>query len=501
MNIHRQLRWKMTLSYTLVTVGALLVITLIVGGILFSRFLMPANALDPEQMIVYWLNDRTSSSYPMLSRVLSQSPVDIEMLQLYLRDSESKITNSSLFRIGSLEFWATSRASIRILALDAKGVVLGTSVPDDPVIASQVGHAIDPSQFPGLQAPFQAAQIGDTTPRHLYTEMVPNQKYVFASPVFDSIGPDKSRIVGIAVILFDAVPTQQDTPQYILNLAGRSLLIFLLAAGTMGTIFGAFFAHGLAARFKRISAATDLWSRGDFSSYIDDTAGDEISQLAHRLNDMAGQLQGLLRRRQDMAVSEERNRLARDLHDSAKQQALAASFELGTALTLYERDPADAKKHLLEADALVDTVRKELTNLVDELRPPSLDGQDFFETLTEYALDWSHRCGIEVDLDIQRNDKLSLANRETLFRIVQEALANINRHSAARRAGVSLEFEQDRIILTIRDDGRGFDTQARHGGLGLRSMQERAEALGGTLTVESAPGSGTQVRAALKREN
>ena len=69
---------------------------------------------------------------------------------------------------------------------------------------------------------------------------------------------------------------------------------------------------------------------------------------------MARQLQGLLRTRQDMAVSEERNRLARDLHDSAKQQALAASFELGTALTLYERDPQEAKKHLAEADTLVD---------------------------------------------------------------------------------------------------------------------------------------------------
>ena len=82
-----------------------------------------------------------------------------------------------------------------------------------------------------------------------------------------------------------------------------------------------------------------------------------------------------------MAVSEERNRLARDLHDSAKQQALAASFELGTALTLYDLDPGGAKNHLVEADALVDSVRTELTNLVDELRPQSMDGQDFSEIL------------------------------------------------------------------------------------------------------------------------
>ena len=105
-----------------------------------------------------------------------------------------------------------------------------------------------------------------------------------------------------------------------------------------------------------------------------------------------------------MAVSEERNRLARDLHDSAKQQALAASFELGTALTLYERDPDGAKHHLVEADALVDSVRKELTNLVHELRPQDMDGQDFSETLKEYAFEWSHRNGIEMNFHVEGNN-------------------------------------------------------------------------------------------------
>ena len=107
-----------------------------------------------------------------------------------------------------------------------------------------------------------------------------------------------------------------------------------------------------------------------------------------------------------MAVSEERNRLARDLHDSAKQQALAASFELGTALTLYERDPDEAKKHLAEADTLVDSVRKELTNLVDELRPQSMDGEDFSEILKEYGMEWSHRSGIELNFHVEGNDEI-----------------------------------------------------------------------------------------------
>jgi NarL family two-component system sensor histidine kinase LiaS len=216
---------------------------------------------------------------------------------------------------------------------------------------------------------------------------------------------------------------------------------------------------------------------------------------------MARQLQSLLTRRQDMAVSEERNRLARDLHDSAKQQALAASLELGTALTLYDRDPGGAKKHLLEADALVDSVRKELTNLVDELRPQSMDGQDFSEILKEQALEWSHRSGIELRTNIEGHAELSLAIRETLFRITQEALSNVARHSSAGHVDVFLEYGPDIVTLIVKDDGRGFDMSAKHVGLGLHSMQERSQALGGSFTVESAPGQGTKIKVTLPKES
>jgi NarL family two-component system sensor histidine kinase LiaS len=181
--------------------------------------------------------------------------------------------------------------------------------------------------------------------------------------------------------------------------------------------------------------------------------------------------------------------------------ALAASFQLGTALTLYDRDPQIAKNHLVEADALVDSVRDELTNLVHELRPQPVDGQDFSETLKEYVLDWSHRSGIEIeiDIDIKGNNGLSLVTREALFRIAQEALANIARHSSASCADVSLEYETDMVKMIIKDNGHGFDQRLRKGGLGLDSMRERAEALGGSFTVESSPGQGTKIEVTLPR--
>ena len=502
MNIFRQLRWKLTLSYTLVTVGALLVITLILGGIVFTQVFIPTKNFSPDQMIDDWMNSRAPSAYPMWRQLLSQSPVDIELINEYLKDPESNINKVSLFQIGALDFWVTIKASIRLSIFSPEGILLGTSVPDDPLFGPAIGRSFDPGQVPGLEAPFHAAQAGYITTGHLYTELVPNQKIVFAAPVFNRASGYEHQVVGVVVIIFDAIPTEEDIPAYTLNLAVTSLVIFLIGAGLMGAIFGSYFAHGLATRFNRLSAATDLWSEGDFSKYIEDATGDEISHFAQRLNNMSRQLQSLLRSRQDMAVSEERNRLARDLHDSAKQQALAASFELGTAITLYERDPQEAKKHLTEADTLVDSVRRELTDLVEELRPQTMNGEDFSKILKEYGSEWSHRSGIRLNFLVDGSDEnLHPVTRETLFRIAQEALANVARHSSASRVELSIEYGKDAVTLVIKDDGRGFDKSVIHSGLGLHSMQERAESLSGSFSVASEPGRGTRIVVALPRSS
>ena len=166
MKTFRQLRWKMTLSYTLVTVGALLVITLIVGVIVFTQVFVPVQNFAPEQMIDAWMNSRISSNYPTLCQLLSQSPVDTELLRVYMADPQSNINSISLFRIGALDFWVTTKASIRFSIFSPQGVLLGTSVPDDPVFGPAVGRSFDPGQVPGLEAPFRAAQAGDTIPAH-----------------------------------------------------------------------------------------------------------------------------------------------------------------------------------------------------------------------------------------------------------------------------------------------------------------------------------------------
>jgi NarL family two-component system sensor histidine kinase LiaS len=433
---------------------------------------------------------------PLLSQILSQSPVDTELLRLLLKDTSGTITNYEFLQIGSLQFSVNTIAMLRVLIIGADGILLGRSEMGLPEKLT-VGEPFDPGQFQGLETPYKAAQAGETNPENLYKIYEPNRRFVLAIPILNPQSKNENYVEGVMVFMVDSLPTQKIVPSQILNIAGKSLLIFLFGIGIMGTLFGAFFAHGLSERFNRLSTTIDAWSEGDISKFINDTTGDEISQLAQRLNNMAKQLQELMRRRQDMAVSEERNRLARDLHDSAKQQALAASFQLGTALALYEREPQTAKKHLEEADALVDSVRNELTNLVHELRPHTIDGQDFSEILKEYTFDWSQRSGVEANVNVEGSNETTLEIREALFRIVQEALANIARHSSASSMEIDLRFEANNVSMTIKDNGKGFDVSATHNGLGLSSMRERTEVLGGSFFVKSDINQGTEVLVTL----
>ena len=127
---------------------------------------------------------------------------------------------------------------------------------------------------------------------------------------------------------------------------GIGLLIITAFAGLLGMVFGSLTARGLAERLKRVLVSTQAWSRGDFSVFVNDPTGDELGQMAHGLNIMAAKLENLLEERRKLSIVDERNRLARDLHDSVKQQAFAASAQLGAARTHFGSDPAEAEIHL-----------------------------------------------------------------------------------------------------------------------------------------------------------
>lgn len=494
-SMFQKLRWKLTLSYSAVTVSALLVIVLILGALLFSRVLLPLDMLDGTITPTTWIQLVRNDNPELFRYILSQEPIDTELISHILQESEFQVTFYDLLRVGDLELRLRTVGEASSLLLDTSGNLLGTSNTDF-VSQDAVGQPLDTEILPGLEGPLEAALLGDLNADRLFVTLEANEQFYFAVPLVDETGQN---VLGVAVIYIENLPTEDDLFSNMLTLLGRSALILLFSAGLVGLYFGYLTAKGMVNRLEHASDVTDAWSQGNFSEFIEDPVNDEIGKLGQGLNRMALQLKNLLKRREEIAVLEERNRLARDLHDSAKQQALAASFQIGTALTLYDQDPKTAKGHLEEAERLVDGVREELSDLITELRPQDLEKKSLGEILSEYAIDWSHQNEFELELDIPKDTLLSIGGKQTLLRILQEALANIARHSEGTHVAIKLDSDGDEVTMVVKDNGKGFSPDEVTRGIGLHSMHERAESLGGSMELTSAPGEGTSISVRIHR--
>ncbi len=485
----RNLRWQLTLRYSAVTVSALFVVVLVLGALLFSRVMLPLDVLNESLSPSTWIQMARNDAPDLLRHILSQDPIDTDIVSGLLQLSEIQVTNSELMRFGDVQIQLRTIGQESLLLLDSKGILLGSS-DTDLVSPDAVGKPLDTNILPGLDGPLEAALSGDLNSDHLFVTLKENEEFFFAVPIADESGWN---VLGVAIFYVEKLPTEDDFISNTLILLGRSALILLFSAGLAGLYFGFLTAKGMVKRLQHASDVTEAWSRGDFSAFIEDAVQDEIGKLGRQLNRMALQLKDLLKRREEIAVVEERNRLARDLHDSAKQQALAASFQIGTALTLHDRDPQMARNHLEEAERLVDSVREELTDLIMELRPQDFEAKPIEEILSEVVIDWSSQHEFEVEQDLQKGLVLPLSAKQTLLRILQEALANIARHSQGTHVSIRLDSQDDVVKLVVRDNGVGFKPEKVAHGIGIHSMRERTEALGGSMELVSAPGEGTVI--------
>lgn len=201
---------------------------------------------------------------------------------------------------------------------------------------------------------------------------------------------------------------------------------------------------------------------------------------------------------QDRAALDERQRLARELHDSVSQALYGIALGTRTARTLLDRDPTQAAEPLDYVLSLTDTAMEEMRALILELRPESLERDGLASALRKLAEATQHRQRLLVQAHICGEPALPLETKQALYRIAQEALHNAVKHAHATTLDLTLETSPDAITLTVADDGAGFDPSGSFPGhLGLRSMRERMARLGGDLSITSAPNQGTTVRATL----
>lgn len=247
-------------------------------------------------------------------------------------------------------------------------------------------------------------------------------------------------------------------------------------------------------RLERLVQAVDVWARGSFDVRPHDDSPDEIGILTRRLQVMADQLQQTVATEQALAAARERDRMARDLHDTVKQQVFAIQMELTAARNLLDPDPKAAAQRLTEAIDHTRHVQHDLNSLIKQAAPAGLEHKTLGIALREY-IGQVDMLGTDLTLHVTGDRDLPLEIEEELFRMVQGALANVAKHSQADVARIELEINTAEILVRVADNGVGFDVYgpSMHG-FGLESMRTRVAKIGGGMEINSQPGAGTVLK-------
>ncbi len=205
----------------------------------------------------------------------------------------------------------------------------------------------------------------------------------------------------------------------------------------------------------------------------------------------------------EAAAQEERNRLARDLHDAVKQQIFAIQTNAATAEARFDTDPPGARDALARIRQSAREAVAEMQALLDQLRAAPLGTTGLVEAIRQQCEALGFRTGADVEVEVGEmppQDAFEPGALQAIFRIAQEALANVGRHARARHVRVALGATPGGFELTVRDDGRGFDEDRRAGGMGVQNMQARAGEIGGSVEVRSTNGAGTLVTLSIPLE-
>lgn len=489
-NFFRRLQWKLTLSYAVVTAGTVIILTALLVSI--------AVYFESQN------NSRTFSSF-YWSKTAFQDNIP------YLLD-DPKALQSWLERVQETGFDWNDFQSITVRetldyanTLVVKDQPIYVLDPDLNLIAAApldnpnlIGKPFRPRALIGfsMESILDAALIGD---KNYYAQSIPSPDgtRLVAFPLRKS---DEEPVVAIVVYHLSPVAFVTPTNLYLYQtFFFVTMFVMFIVALPVGAIFGWLVTRGLRKRLVTLSAASQAWSKGDFAVSPRDPSGDEIGELTRNLTGMTEQLQTLIHNKDELARLEERNRLARDLHDTVKQQTYAARMQLTAAKNLLTSDPTAAAGHIETALQLNRETQQELKLIIDELRPAALQGKGLAHAVKEYASRWQEHTGIKVETVISGERPLPLDVEQTLYRVLQEALSNISRHAEADTVGLSLNMTAEKVTLTIADNGRGFAmNEVSSSSYGLTGMKTRLIEVGGTLKVDSTLSAGTTISAEIQ---
>lgn len=262
--------------------------------------------------------------------------------------------------------------------------------------------------------------------------------------------------------------------------------LLLLISGLMGTLAGVLVSRYISRRIVRITNSAAAWSRGEFVP-IADPNRDELSELGAELDRRALELAQLMDARRGAAIRDERDRIARDLHDVVKQRAFALSLNIATVQALLASAPEQADVRLRMAIEQAEALSRDLSDTIFDLR--EAQGGQWFEALQHQLHDLALSGGLHFAARVSTAEAVLLAKldpniADAIALILREGLSNVLRHAHATQ--VELECAAaPALACRLRDNGRGFSVDAQRAGFGLRNMRDRAGATGLALHIHS----------------
>jgi two-component system, sensor histidine kinase and response regulator len=224
-----------------------------------------------------------------------------------------------------------------------------------------------------------------------------------------------------------------------------------------------------------------------------------VRRLQAQLLKALEQERELNQRIEEIAILEERNRIARDIHDSLGHALVALNIQMETALTLWQNDPNQAYTFLVEAKQLGSKALEAVRQSVTDIRADPLHGQLLERAIATLIEEFYQTTGVMPESQIDLSQPLSEQVNLAVYRIVQEGLTNICKHSQATEVRLQIQTTAFDLSLMLQDNGRGFRVDNTSGGFGLQGMRERIAALGGEIKIVSEPGAGCQITAKFSR--
>lgn len=279
----------------------------------------------------------------------------------------------------------------------------------------------------------------------------------------------------------------------------------LFISAFMGLLCGLISARYITRRLALMNDTTARWRLGQFDQMIEIGSGDELGMHAQRLNAMASELETHLNLKQALAVSDERTRIARDLHDTVKQNLFALGLQLAAIrgkLGTVEHLPADFEENLSEAEGIAREAQHDLVEIIDQLRPSEDSPKTLGSMLQAVAESLEKRLSTKINVSIKNDLTVSPLMEVDLLRVVRELATNAVRHGDADLVDIILSSKGDTVDLVIADDGQGFDSEAPRHGLGLRSVEHRVSTFpDGVFQIDAEPNAGTQILVSWKHDD